>query len=166
MNPADPSTLPLRDVHVPPPVPWWPLAPGWYGLAAVVVLAVLAGWWVWRRRRQGRMARAALAELEAIEARFKADGEGHRCARGLSRLARQLALIGHDPRAVAATGDEWLAVLDEMAETPLPETLRPVLREAPYSPAAAAALPAERYTAAARHLAGVIHHVGRRQRRA
>ncbi len=27
----EPSELPLRDLHLPDAVGWWPLAPGWWG---------------------------------------------------------------------------------------------------------------------------------------
>ncbi|EMI52935.1 DUF4381 domain-containing protein [Rhodopirellula sallentina] len=39
----------LRDVAVPPPVSWWPLAPGWWVLIAVVVAGVVFGVLKWRR---------------------------------------------------------------------------------------------------------------------
>lgn len=32
----------LRDIHLPPGISWWPLAPGWWVLAGVVVIAALA----------------------------------------------------------------------------------------------------------------------------
>ncbi len=40
---ADPTSLAnLRDLAEPSPVPWWPLAPGWWVLLGV--LAVTTGW--------------------------------------------------------------------------------------------------------------------------
>ena len=58
--PAPGSGLVLRDIHVPPAPPWWPPAPGWWILAAIVVLAaMLASVWAWRRHRR----RAALRRL-------------------------------------------------------------------------------------------------------
>ncbi|MEZ5787938.1 MAG: DUF4381 domain-containing protein [Xanthobacteraceae bacterium] len=32
----------LRDIHLPPGISWWPLAPGWWVLAGVVIVAALA----------------------------------------------------------------------------------------------------------------------------
>ena len=66
---ADPASLSgLHDIVLPAPIaPWWPLAPGWYLLAVVVVLAVGWGLWRARQRRRARRYRAeALTELRAL----------------------------------------------------------------------------------------------------
>ena len=34
----DPEQIPLRDLHLPEAIGWWPLAPGWW-----VVIALVAG---------------------------------------------------------------------------------------------------------------------------
>ena len=40
MNPAvDVSQLPLRDIHLPAAIGWWPPALGWWLLAALVLAA-------------------------------------------------------------------------------------------------------------------------------
>ena len=51
MNPLDPATLPLRDIHLPLPVDGWPPAPGWWLVALVVASLVAAGVVRWRRDR-------------------------------------------------------------------------------------------------------------------
>ena len=35
----DPKQIPLRDLHLPEVVGWWPLAPGWWVLLAMLVIA-------------------------------------------------------------------------------------------------------------------------------
>lgn len=159
MTAPDPTALPLRDIHLPPPVPWWPLAPGWYVLAGGVVLLAVAAWWAWRRYRGGRLARAALAELTAIEQAFDATGDTAACARALSRLARRVVLATPVPGAAAATGDAWLDVLERVQGGPCPPALAAVLSGAAYSPAAAAALSPACYAAAMRELAALIRRV-------
>ncbi len=69
MNNTDPLAA-LKPMIAPAPVPWWPLAPGWWALAALLLLlvCVLA---VWRYRRHSflqrtRYRREALALLAAI----------------------------------------------------------------------------------------------------
>ncbi|MEQ8233291.1 MAG: DUF4381 family protein [Gammaproteobacteria bacterium] len=152
MNPADPESLPLRDIQLPPPVPWWPPAPGWWLLAGLVIVLIALAVWAWRRHRARRVARAALAELDAIEARYAADVDAQAHARALSRLAHRMALAAAGPRAAAAAGDDWIATLEALRGAPLAADLRPLLTKAPYSPAAAAAATREDYAALAEAL--------------
>ncbi|MGH8222486.1 MAG: DUF4381 family protein, partial [Woeseiaceae bacterium] len=37
----DPQQIPLRDLHLPEAVGWWPPAPGWWLLIALAVAALL-----------------------------------------------------------------------------------------------------------------------------
>ncbi|MCP5467583.1 MAG: DUF4381 family protein [Sinobacteraceae bacterium] len=159
MNAPDPASLPLRDIHLPPPVPWWPLAPGWWVLAGTLAAGALAllGWWWWRRR--GRLARAALAELAAVEARYAADGDPHACAAGLSAWRRAAPCSAE----AAVTGADWLAALERLAGTPAPPALGTVLMRAAYSPAAAATLDPADLEAASRWLAGLFRVTGRQR---
>src|SRR5690606_35110615 len=55
----DSSTLPLRDIHLPPPVGWWPPAPGWWILAGVLLLAIGAALVLRRAHRRRALRRAA-----------------------------------------------------------------------------------------------------------
>jgi len=59
----------LNDIVLPAAVPWWPLAPGWYVLGAVLALA--ACWYGFRllkRWKSNRYRRSALAELRQLRA--------------------------------------------------------------------------------------------------
>lgn len=135
---TEPTKLPLRDIHLPEPVSWWPPAPGWWLLAGLILLCVLAAW-LWRRyRRRQRLAATTLAlqELAAIEAAYRDGLEAAETVRRLSVLMRRLS-ISLFPRAEAAglTGGEWLAFLDRPLERPdFSEGAGRVLNEGPYRP--------------------------------
>ncbi|MCC2615165.1 DUF4381 domain-containing protein [Aestuariibacter halophilus] len=63
MNPMEQ----LKDIHVPADVSWWPLAPGWWVLLAILVLSIVALIvWQVRRYRHRRALRQALAALSAL----------------------------------------------------------------------------------------------------
>lgn len=109
----DPSEIPLRDIHLPAPIGWWPPAPGWWLLAGGIFCVLMAGavfqWW-WRRTRLRRRARQRLAEIVNVYAN---DRDRHRLAAELSTLSRQVALQLFGAQETASlTGSEWLARLD------------------------------------------------------
>jgi hypothetical protein len=106
------SNLPLRDIHLPPPISWWPPAPGWWALAALLFGSVILLAWLWRRHRKERIVRnLALASLAAIE-----DSQADARAR-LQQLAivmRRTCLSVYPRTAVAGlTGEAWLRFLDQ-----------------------------------------------------
>lgn len=116
----DETQLPLRDLHLPDPIGWWPLAPGWW--VVVFLAAGTVGYLAWRmfeRWRFNAPRRLALREL----ARYEADYMKHRdpvmLGKQLSALLRR-AMLAYAPRAEIAglTGDAWLKWLD--SGLPLP----------------------------------------------
>jgi hypothetical protein len=103
-----PDLSQLRDIHLPPPVPWWPPAPGWWALLAMVLILSALGGWIYVLRRRGRWRGAALEELARLR------GAAPELAfRELSVLLRRVA-ISRFPRheAAALTGEAWLSFLD------------------------------------------------------
>lgn len=104
MNPQGPV---LRDIHL-PPAAWWPPAPGWWILAAVVLLAMGGIAWLWWRHAMRRPLRAALREVDALEAHYARDHDAARLVDGASRLLRRVAR-GIDPGVASRSGDAWHA---------------------------------------------------------
>jgi Domain of unknown function (DUF4381) len=105
---SDPASLSnLRDIAMPPDVSLWPPAPGWWILAAggVAAAAIVVGMAIVRHQRNAYR-RAALAELETVE------------ARDISTVLKRAALVVW-PRAEVAplTGAAWLAFLDRTGRT-------------------------------------------------
>ncbi len=130
-----PAELPLRDIHLPEPVGWWPPAPGWWLLLGFALTGAAA--WAWRAwRRRTRVRRAALAELKRIERDYAAEGDVARLAQELSTLMRRAAITVEERRRVAGlTGEEWLAWLDRGLDgRPFSEGPGRCLAEAPYRP--------------------------------
>jgi hypothetical protein len=137
MNPSvDYSQLPLRDIHLPDPVGWWPPAPGWWllGLAAMAALAY-AGLLYYRRRRL----RAALRAIARIANALDAGEEPVRCLQDLSAVVRRLAMTlaeGATPAAVAGlTGRRWLEYLDARWPREAFTVAGAEFTHAPYAPA-------------------------------
>lgn len=117
----NPEQLPLRDLHLPEAVGWWPPAPGWWVLAAL--LAALLGRYLWREFRhwrRGSARRLALREVSGIAGRYADDGNAAKLASDLSALLRR-AMLAYAPRGQVAglTGEAWLEWLDRGLEQPL-----------------------------------------------
>ncbi|OAX89099.1 hypothetical protein A7D16_08475 [Xanthomonas nasturtii] len=101
-----PQSLPLRDVHLPSSPSWWPLAPGWWLVIAVIVLVLGSAWvWWWRRRqRQHRW-------LAAFDAQLQSAATPAQRLAAVSMLLRRAARRV-DPQADRLQGDAWLQFLD------------------------------------------------------
>ncbi|ANO52349.1 DUF4381 domain-containing protein [Woeseia oceani] len=117
----NPENLPLRDLHLPEPIGWWPLAPGWWFLIALAATGIL--WLLWRAWRQWQRAavrRIALRELNRLEGNYQQDGNAVLLARQLSALTRR-TMLAYAPRLDIAglTGEAWLAFLDRGLPSPV-----------------------------------------------
>lgn len=148
MNP-DPLALPLRDLHLPDPIYWWPLAPGWWLIAATIVLIVLLVWLFSYFRKRGALKKQALKTLLQIEVGYQNGSvSSHESIQTLSVFVRRLMLSRYPRHETASLiGDDWLAQLDtDLAGTTYAEAFSKgegrVLVEAPYNPNCSIDIPA------------------------
>jgi hypothetical protein len=116
----DPQALPLRGLHLPEPVGWWPLAPGWWVLIAILVVAagLLVRAWLKRRARSAAR-RKALRQLEESRSAYAYHGNPVLLGTEVSELLRR-TMLAYAPRSEVAglTGDAWLAWLDRDLDQP------------------------------------------------
>lgn len=110
MNPAE---LPLRDIHLPSPPGFWPPAPGWWVLGAIVLLVLvlaarfLTRWWRQRRRRV-----RLIAALDRLLGDLPVDAQAAALKLGdLSVFLRRWTKSAY-PDAIALNGAAWLNFLD------------------------------------------------------
>ncbi len=106
--------LPLRDLHLPDAISWWPLAPGWWGVIAILalILAVVV-WRVHRRWQFNAPRRYAMRELARYESEYLEHRNPVALGKQLSELLRR-GMLAYAPRDEVAglTGVEWLTWLD------------------------------------------------------
>ena len=116
----DDTPLPLKDLHLPDPVGWWPLAPGWWFVLLVSVIAIAWGiGHVYRRWRFNAPRRYALDELARIEADYREHRDPVLLGKQLSELLRRGMLAYASREEVAGlTGDAWLEWLDRGMPVP------------------------------------------------
>jgi hypothetical protein len=117
----DPTQIPLRDLHLPMTIGWWPLAPGWWILIGIAMAGL--GWLLyraWMSFRRNRPRRIALKKLSAARWHYEYGAEPVALATEVSDLLRR-AMLAYAPRSEIAglTGSSWLQFLDRGLETPL-----------------------------------------------
>lgn len=106
------ETLPLRDIHLPDPIGWWPLAPGWWGLLALLIVLVAGLVYVMRRRRRVTPVQLALAELMRLEA--DSNMPVREKLQAVSILMKRVAISLYPREEVARlSGKEWQCWLAE-----------------------------------------------------
>ena len=105
----------LNDIIVAEPVAWTPQTIGWWILLALIVLVgVVIGIVVHRRRRANRYRRHALEELGRTETSLAHPGERLRALGELPVLVKRTALARYPRRKVASlNGESWLRFLDD-----------------------------------------------------
>lgn len=110
MNPIDVSQLPLRDIHLPPEIAWWPPAWGWWMLLALAVTAAVVAGFVYRRRFRER---AAIRGLKGVARALAKGAAPVTCIQRISMILRRFAMSIDETRTAAGlTGEAWLEFLD------------------------------------------------------
>jgi hypothetical protein len=130
-TPTPVTDLPLRDIHLPADIGWWPLAYGWWLLLGLILLGALLILMAIRYRSRRRLRRLALQQLEALD---KLPAE--QLAAPLSRLLRQAA-VNHFSAAETAglIGQDWLEFLDRpLKDKGFSQGVGHCLLDAPYRP--------------------------------
>jgi hypothetical protein len=115
VNPIDFTQIPLRDIHLPGPVGWWPPAPGWWILLGVLVFAAVFSL---VRYRQLYRERAALKALNAVLVALEHGEEPVYCLQRISMILRRFAMsvAARTDSIAGLTGERWLAYLDSRWE--------------------------------------------------
>ncbi len=128
--------LPLRDIHLPEPITWWPPAPGWWLLLILFCTLILVIFLLRRRAAKKRREpkQIALRELEKLQTKYQQNPQ--KLVQEISILLRRFCL-SYYPRAEVAslTGEAWLQFLDKQVEgQQFTQGQGRCLIEAPYIP--------------------------------
>jgi len=109
--------LELRDIHLPEPISWWPLAPGWWILAASILLLIIIAFIIRKVYQRRQIKRDIAAELQHIKQRYADTQSNIELARSLSILLRRVSITCYPNHDVAGmTGEDWLHWLDQVQD--------------------------------------------------
>jgi len=132
---ADPQPLAnLRDIHLPEPIGWWPLATGWYVLIALVLLLLACvGYYLYRRFRNNRAKKQALEILSFYQQQYEHEGNTPFFSAKISELLRRVALVYYPRSEVASLqGDAWIDFLNTTGKQLNFQDIRDYLLLLPY----------------------------------
>ena len=109
----------LKDIHLPPPVSFWPPAPGWWILAVLLISSLFFGGVLFYRRHKKRKPKTeALRILKDLQILYQNSQDEMVSLRNLSNLLRRTALTFYDNDEVASLqGSSWLEFLDKTGKT-------------------------------------------------
>ncbi|MCK9605493.1 MAG: DUF4381 domain-containing protein [Methylomonas sp.] len=126
--------LPLKDIHLPENIGWWPPAVGWWLLPILLILLILAGRYVYRRLTRKTAIKRAQFLLTQLR---RQPSDPRQTLTDLSALLRRTA-ISTDTRSAVADlrGQAWLEYLDgRFADAPFSQGVGRCLADAHYRPA-------------------------------
>lgn len=111
----NPENIPIRDLHLPEMIAWWPVAPGWWVLFVLLLFA--SGFIIWRALQNYHLntaRRRAISQLKHLQAEYESSHDAVLLGIRISKLLRR-AMLAYAPRDEIAglTGKNWLAWLDQ-----------------------------------------------------
>lgn len=133
MDKADPLAQ-LKDIHLPNPVSFWPLAPGWYVVLLLVLLAVLfVAYRIYKRHCYALAKKQALALLASYQKRYEKEHNVPLTSARISDVLRRVALVYYPRQEVASLhGDAWLQFLNQTSKGIDFNPVREMLLDAPF----------------------------------
>lgn len=115
----------LADIHLPGAVSFWPPAPGWWVIAALVLAAIAYGCFVlFRRWQMQRRQQVAAAEIQRAYQQWQQSKVTEAAQAGLlllqtcNSVLKRVALVHYPEQEVAAlNGQRWIEFLDRSGGT-------------------------------------------------
>lgn len=134
MNPDLQNNLPLRDIHLPEAVFWWPPALGWWLLAGLVILAILLLPKLYRYIKLKPLNKVSTVAYQHIIDDYQRHQNKLLLVQSLSKLLRQISMSYQGREATAnLTGDAWVNKLNSLTEKDyFSSDVRQLLIQAPY----------------------------------
>lgn len=120
MNPQDPLAA-LNPLREPASIGWWPLAPGWWVLITLIIIAIVVLCYILHKRyKRNAYRRLALIQLKEIATDLEVNAEDnarvHTAVTATNALLKAVALRVFPRHDIAALfGTAWLEFLNSTA---------------------------------------------------
>ena len=135
MNPESANLLEqLRDIHGAPPAPWWPPAPGWWVLAAVLLFVLyLLGRQLQKRQALKRRRRELQAALDSVLSTLDPAADAQAWLSAVNRLFKRVAMDAFPETACAGyQGPTWAGFIERKLRDAGVEADLAALADGPY----------------------------------
>ncbi len=128
----------LHDIVEPAAISFWPVAPGWWLVAVLLLLLIIRlGQQAWRHWQRDRYRRSALRSLRRLEARRHALPHQQTLQAALAILhdcARSMTTAGPDDPPLPSDSAAWIDFLRARVPASQPAFPETLLRDAAYWP--------------------------------
>jgi hypothetical protein len=124
----------LKEIHLPSPINWWPLAPGWYFVILLLLIVIISLIYVVNKKRLNALAKnQALDLLEIYNEHYKKDKNAQLLIARISELLRRVALVYY-PRVEVASlhGVAWLEFLNKTGKGIDFQPVKSILLDSPF----------------------------------
>lgn len=124
----------LKDIHLPKPIGWWPLAPGWYILIGLILfMAIILAYSFYKKYRNALAKKHALVLLNTYQKEYSEEYNGSQTSARISELLRRVALVYYPREQVASLhGEKWLNFLNETSKGIDFNLVKDLLLDAPF----------------------------------
>jgi len=138
MNPLAPNPVELRDIHLPEPISWWPLAPGWW-ISLLLIIALIVAAYIFipkliKKLKHQPARKLAITEFNNIQRQYQSQQDNQSLVQSLSVLLRRICMT-YDSRQSSAslTGQAWIDKLNSInPQQSFSDELIDTLLTAPY----------------------------------
>jgi len=121
----------LKDIHEPAAIGWWPLAPGWWVAAGILLALIFAIAVLLLRVRQQR--RKNQYRTEGVRLLKAVNIRAPRAVEEINILLKRVAVVTFGrKRCAALTGNNWIQFLQQTAQPSMPESAQRALLESLY----------------------------------
>ena len=128
-----PDNLPLRDIHLPDSVSWWPPAIGWWLVLVLSLLLIGVLIYSVRQFMKPRLKKRAKAAIDAVISDYRVHGDALQFLQALSIILRRVGISYLDRNEVSGIhGVAWYHRLNQLTDKPLSDDSIDLLSEAPY----------------------------------
>ncbi len=132
MNPTE--SIPLKDIHLPDAVFWWPPAIGWWLLLIMLPLIIWLIFVIVKKLREPVLKKSANAELKQVITAYKEHHDKQLLVQQISIVLRRIGISYLNRNETAGiAGKKWYEMINQLVEkNKISDDMIDLLSQGPY----------------------------------